>query len=298
MDGVPEFDREERGRWMVIRRTSGKVVELSTVFVSANTKPRRNRRKGTTTAQKQDENERDCVKRLARTLNANFSHGDVFLTVKYDDDGWADLARRGLAGREEGQNVEDAVLAAAEHDCQLYLRRLRRVLKGQGEELRAVTSVSDMDGETGEFVRPHMHIVIPRMAFEEAAKCWSLGSVEYQILKDQDDYTPLAAYICNQARRRPDAKKYSCTRNLKKPIVNERWAEEGEILKPDRHGKLVGQNNWESGKCQYIRFVKGAALPAGRGKRKAVEEALRAAQEEAGRERRERQAPDDGGGTG
>ena len=50
-----------------------------------------------------------------------------------------------------------------------------------------------------------------------------------------------------------------------------------EILKPDRHGKLTGHNNWESGKPQYIRFVKGAALPAGRGKRKKLEEALEAA---------------------
>ena len=48
-------DQKERGRWMVIRRTSGRVVELSTVFVPANVKPRRNKRRGTTTAQKQDE---------------------------------------------------------------------------------------------------------------------------------------------------------------------------------------------------------------------------------------------------
>lgn len=271
--------REERGKWMVIRRTSGKVVELSTVFVSANTKPRRNKRKGTTTAQKQDENERDAVKRLARIINANYAHGDLFLTATYDDDGFADLARRALAGRKEGESTEDAVLRAAEHDASLYLRRLQRHLKSQGvdpDKIRIVVSTSDMDGKTQEIVRPHHHIILPRVSFETAAKAWNLGSVEYQILKNQDDYTPLAAYICAQVRRRPDAKKWRTTRNMKKTVVNERWATEDEILKPDRHGKLTGRNNWEKGKPQYIRFVKGAAMPAGRGERKKLEEALEA----------------------
>lgn len=269
--------REERGRWMVIRRTSGKVVELSTVWVSANTRPRRNKRKGTTTAQKQDENERDCVKRLARAINTNFRHGDLFLTVKYDDDGFADLVTQAMAIRKDGQDIEDVILAVSEKNCSNYMRRLKRALGRQGLDLRAITSTSDMDGETGEFVRPHHHIIIPRISFEEAAKLWHAGSVEYQILRDQDDYTPLAVYICKQVRRRPDAKKYSCTRNLKKPVVNERWAAPGEVLKPDRHGKLTGRNQWEPGKPQYIRFVKGSALPAGRGTRKKLEETLEAA---------------------
>jgi len=279
MSGQEYELRKERGRWMVIRRTSGRVVELSTVFVPANTKPRRNKRKGTTTAQKQDENERDAVKRLARILNANYTHGDLFLTCKYDDDGFAKLARTAIANRKEGQNTEDAVLEAAEHDLDNFLRRLKRHLKNKGipsEDIRIVSSTSDMNGKTGEFVRPHHHLVVPRITFEEAAKLWNNGSVEYQILKDQDDYTPLAAYICAQVRRRPDAKKWSTTRNMKKTVVNERWADEGEILKPDRHGKLTGHNNWESGKPQYIRFVKGAAMPAGRGARKRLEEAMEA----------------------
>lgn len=287
--------REERGRWMVVRRTSGKVVELSTVFVPANVKPRRNKRKGTTTAQKRDENERDAIKRLARILNANYIHGDLLLSVKYDDEGYADLIQRGLAHQQEGESVEDAVLRAAEADASLYLRRLRRVLDKEGVELRAVVSTSDMDGDTGEMVRPHHHIVLPRVSFEAAAKAWHMGSVEYQILRDQEDYTPLAAYICRQVRRRPDAKKWRTTRNMKKTVVNERWAEEGEILKPDRHGKLTGHNAWESGKPQYIRFVKGSALPAGRGARKKLEEAMEAAQAARQEERAHRYPP---GGDG
>lgn len=272
--------REERGRWMIIRRRSGDVIEESSVWVSANTKPRRNKRKGTTTAQKQDENERDAVKRLARIINANYAHGDLFLTLKYDDEGFAKLARTAVANRKEGQSTEDAVLEAAEHDRDNFLRRLKRTLKKQGmdpSEIRIVASTSDMDGKTEEFVRPHHHLVIPRVTFEEAACLWHNGSVEYQILRDQKDYTPLAAYICKQVRRRPDAKKWTTTRNMKKTIVNERWAKPGEVLKPDRHARLTGHNQWEPGKPQYIRFVVGAPLPAGRGVRKKLEEALEAA---------------------
>lgn len=290
--------REERGRWMVIRRTAGRTVELSTVWVPANTKPRRNRRKGTTTAQKHDENERDAVKRLARLINANFSHGDLFLTVKYDDEGFAHIVREAMATKGEGESIEDAVLRCAEKESRNYLRRVKRTLDKQGVELKFINSTSDMDGQTGEVVRPHSHIILPRVSFEEAARAWHLGSVEYQILRDQDDYTALAAYIVKQVRRRPDAKKWTASRNLKKPIVNERWAEPDEILKPDRHGKLTGRNQWEKGKPQYIRFVKGAALPAGRGPRKKLEEVLESAGLSGciGEVRQYSGPPDEGGG--
>ena len=261
-------DQKERGRWMVIRRTSGRVVELSTVFVPANVKPRRNKRRGTTTAQKQDENERDCVKRLARAINCNFAHGDLWLTAKYDDAGIARLEAWARAHQKEGQSWEDAMFDAAEQAGTNYLRRLKRLLEKQGVELRSIISTSDMDGASGEHVRLHHHIILPRVSFEAAAKAWKDGSVEYQILRDQQDYTPLAVYICKQARRRPDRKKFRCSRHLKKPIVNERWAKPGEELRPDAGGAITGRNQWEPGKPQYIRFVKRDPLPAGRGRRK------------------------------
>lgn len=267
---------EERGRWMVIRRTSGKVVELSTVWVSSNTKPRRNKRKGMTSAQKQDENERDCVKQLARTINCNFSHGDLWITVHYDEAGMCKLEEWAKENRGEDQSWEDAMLDAAAYEIGKYLRRLKRAMKkaGKDEEMRYIVVDSDMDGETGELVRLHHHIILPRVSYEEAAEAWKFGSVDYQILRDQEDYTPLAAYICKQARRRAGKKKYRVSKNLKQPIVNERWAAPGEELRPDRHGKVVARNEWEEGRPQYIRFIKGAALPAGRGPRKKAEEAM------------------------
>lgn len=150
---------------MVIRRLSGRVVELSTVWVSANMRPRRNRRKGSTSAQKQDANERDCVKRLARVINCNFSHGDLLLTPKYDEAGMARLTAWAAQHQGEGQSWEDALLDAAEREGRNYMRRLGRALNRQGAELRYILITSDIDGETGEAVRLHHHIIIPRVGY-------------------------------------------------------------------------------------------------------------------------------------
>ena len=241
---------------MVIRRKSGRVIELSTVWAGSNTRPRRNRRKGVTSAQKQDENERDCVKRLARAINCNFAHGDLWLTPKYDEAGMERLEAWAGEHREEAASWEDAMMDAAEREGRNYLRRLIRALRKAGvRDVKYILSTADRDGTSGEAVRIHHHLILPRVGFELAARLWTMGTVDYQILRAQDDYTPLAEYICRQVRRRPDAKKYTCSRNLDKPVVSQRWAGPGEELRPDRGGKLIHRNEWEPGRPQYIRFV-------------------------------------------
>lgn len=243
---------------MKIRRVSGRVVEESTVFVSPNCKERRGRKKGTTSARKQDENERDAVKRLARIINCNFAHGDLLLGPKYDEAGLARLTAWAQEHREEGQSLEDAVVAAAEREGRNYIRRVERELEKAGVELRYILITSDMDGETGELVRPHHHIIVPRVSFEAAAKKWTLGTVDYQILRDQDDYTPLAEYLLRQVRRRKaDARKWTCSRNLDKPVVSQTWMDKpGRELTVEKGGKLMHRAEWEPGRPQYIRYVR------------------------------------------
>lgn len=249
---------EGRGRWMKIRRISGRVVEESTVFVSPNSRERRGRKKGTTSARKQDENERDAVKRLSRLINCNFAHGDLLLTPKYDEEGMARLMDWAKAHQEEGHSLEDALVDAAEREGKNYIRRMERELEKAGVELRYILITSDMDGETGELVRPHHHIIMPRVAFEVAAKKWGLGTVDYQILRDQDDYTPLAEYLLRQVRRRkPDARKWTSSRNLDKPVVSQTWMDKpGRELAVEKGAKLMHRAEWEPGRPQYIRFVR------------------------------------------
>ena len=252
---------------MIIRRTAGRVVEESTVFVAPNVRPRRNKRKGSTTAEKREANEKNCVRALARGMNCNFGYGDLMLTLKYDEAGLARVedAARLLQAEDGALSWEDALMDAAEALGKKALRRMRPEFAKLGAPLRYFFTTSDRDGKTGEKpVRVHHHLMLPRVAFEAVAKAWELGSVDYQILPDLPDLTPIAVYWCRQVRRREGRKLYTPSRNLKKPVVNERWARPGEELRPDRRGLLLDRNEWEPGRPQYIRFLKdgkGRAAP-------------------------------------
>ena len=91
-------------------------------------------------------------------------------------------------------------------------------------------AASEIDGETGELVRPHVHLILRGEGFafadgaltlygESVDAIWGQGSVDVQFLRAQKDFYPLAKYIIDQARGVADEKKYTCSRNLKKPIV-------------------------------------------------------------------------------
>lgn len=253
------------GRTYMIRRIrSGKVIEESIFPVAPNTQPRKGRRRGATTVRKQDANDRDAVKRLARTLNANCVPGDLLIQPTYTDAALYALAD----GLQEGDLEE--LRRRAEHDLALFLRRLSRELGRQGGTLRAVSLTSDMDGDTGEIVRVHHHVVLMgsglRMEDGElyagdkaVAEIWGRGSVDWEPLRHQDDYTPLAAYLLRQVRRRPDGKKYHVTRNLKKPeLLSERIVYHPTKLRAPKGAKILQDGNYEPGQPHYIRYVRPA----------------------------------------
>ena len=86
------------------------------------------------------------------------------------------------------------------------------------------------NGETGETVRLHCHIVINSAGLrmedrtftlygEPLDDTWGRGTVDVQLLRDQKDYYPLALYLIRQARNIPDGKKYTSSRNMEKPKV-------------------------------------------------------------------------------
>jgi hypothetical protein len=153
-------------------------------------------------------------------------------------------------------NDMDALRDVAHHQAKLFLRRMQRDFKASGIELKSILVTSDLDGDTGEVVRVHHHIIMPRAAFELCEKKWQFGFVDYQILRDQDDYTPLAVYLLRQVRRQPDAKKYTPSRNLKKPEVRERIAKRQGPLKAPVKAKLLAASDFDATKGNhYIRYV-------------------------------------------
>ena len=227
---------------------AGRVVEVSRFWAAEQTKPRAKKKAGST-PRKQDQNDRDAVKRLARWINANFCHGDLWVTLTYSAEGMGRIIA--AAG-----NDMDAVRNQANRQAMLFLRRMQRVFKASEIELKYILVTSDLDGDTGEVVRVHHHIIMPRAAFELCEQKWPFGAVDYQILRDQDDYTPLAVYLLRQVRRQPDAKKYTPSRNLKKPEVRERIATRQGPLRTPAKAKLLAASEYDMTKgSHYIRYV-------------------------------------------
>lgn len=240
---------------------SGRVIEKSKFYVDERVKVRRGRVKGNTGAAKRDANARAAVKACARTLNCNADCHDVLVTCKYTD-GWLGEFS-GLD--EQGKRVtdwkrQDELTAKA-------LRKFRTALRKRGVELRALWVHSEIDGETGRPVRPHVHIVLMGGGVEfrdgewwigekTVTELWGMGSTYTEPLHEQVDYTPLAVYLLRQARRGENVKSYSCTRNLKKPEISEQVVTTAGAMKAPARALLLesGEYNIETG-CHYIRYL-------------------------------------------
>lgn len=171
--------------------------------------------KGNSGEKKQENNRQQAVLALARLLNCNYTHGDALLTLTFIDEA---LERCG--GTFEG----------AVKEAKNFLDRIARRMKKHGDILKWVLVPSEVDGETGETVRLHCHIVINSAGLrmedrtftlygEPLDDTWGRGTVDVQLLRDQKDYYPLALYLIRQARNIPDGKKYTSSRNMEKPKV-------------------------------------------------------------------------------
>lgn len=174
-------------KWMERTYRVGDVVEKFVGPVGNNTKPRAGRKRGNTTERQFERNDKAAARKLARLINANFKPGDMFITLTYDTEH--------LCGRKE-----------AEKQVRLFFDRVKRMLARDGRELFWILTTSDTDGGSGEPVRIHHHLILPRLAYEVVCEKWQAGTVDYQLLKHQKDYYRLAVYLLKQAKREPDAK--------------------------------------------------------------------------------------------
>lgn len=223
---------------------------------------------------KQEQNEYSALKALARLINANFVSGDLLLGLDYNDAGMERILKwgraHGLEVDSEDEAVrQDAVWEAAAHELDIALRRVKRHLEKEGKELIAIYTTSDMDGDTGELVRVHHHLLVKKEAREAFLKAWEkfgLGGVNWKSLWDnQIDRTPIAEYILKQVRRIPDAKKYRSTRNLIRPVPKTRVVYTDNELKVPRGGTLIFRQEMKNGptvgrgdlsrQSQYIRYI-------------------------------------------
>ena len=242
----------EGGLYMVTRIVSGSVVERRKTKLTRRPAKRGGRIRGNSSEKKIVGNKEHAKLQLARTLNCNYRPGDLWLTAKFDQAGLEAIGGTYEGAKKAGKKFIDRVA--------YRLRKLGLVCKW-------VMVPSEIDGETGQLVRPHVHLVIPGAAFawhdrqlwlgsETVGDIWGLGSVDVQFLRNQQDYYALAAYLVNQARGVPDEKKWTCSRNMEKPkITREIVAGGGQLRIPPgatelpgtRYDAMTGQN--------FVRYI-------------------------------------------
>lgn len=260
------------GYWVVRTYEAGNIGEKTKFWVPGR-RPKKQTRKEKAELKKQEQNEHSAEKQLARLINDNFGPGDLLVGLDYSNEGmkrlliWASSQVEDLDQVNE-QTRADLIWAAAEREVRLALRRVKRELEKEGTELKYIVITSDMDGDTGEAVRVHHHLIVPagvQKAFMEKWK--AMGSVDWEPLSNQDDYTPIAAYFIRQVRRIPDAKKYTSSRNLSRPQPKDRVVITEAELRVPRGGALLHRNEYKPGRPQYIRYV----LPEKKRRRKPTE---------------------------
>ncbi len=252
----------KEGYWVVRTYESGAVGEKTKFWVQGARPSSRNKRKEKSEIKKQEQNEYSAVKQMARLINANFQKGDLLLGLDYSPAGMGKLEQSAQlppllasGGEREAEELE-RLRQAAEREMRLCLRRVKRELQKSGPVLKYIAITSDMDGDTGEAVRIHHHLVINQEAKEAFVKKWAeLGSVDWSPLSGQADYTPIAEYLIRQVRRIPDAKKYISSRNLVRPQPKDRIAVTDAELRVPKGGQLLFRSEYRRGQPQYIRYV-------------------------------------------
>lgn len=269
------------GYYVIRTYEAGSIGEKTKFFVPGKKPEGKLSRRQRDAIRKAEQNEYSAQKALARGINANFRTGDLLMGLDYNDKG---LQRVIDWGRDNGLPVDsadetqrqDAIWEAASHELEIALRRVKNRLKKQGLELKAYYCTSDMDGETGEIVRVHHHLVVNKgveNAFVEVWEKFGLGGVSWTPLRaNQVDRTPIAEYFIKQVRRIPDAKKFRSTRNLVRPKPKNRVVYTDNELMVPKGGVLVYRQEYQNRQgvvteygnrqAQYIRYVLPGAVAA------------------------------------
>ena len=249
------------GYWVVRTYEAGQVGEKTKYFVLGD-RTRRNRRKEESSIKKQEQNEYSAKKRLARLINANFTHGDILLGLDYSDASYKKLERSARKAAPDYDSLPEddqlrCIREAAAQEMVNYLRRVKRALEkeGRADELKYIAIISDMDGDTKETVRVHHHLIVPASCEHIIRMKWGHGGTYCKPLSKQEDYMPIAEYLIAQVRGTLNAKKFVSSRNLIRPQPKDRIAVSDAEIRVPRNCKLIQRAEYKRGAPQYIRYI-------------------------------------------
>lgn len=241
-----------KGYWVIRTYTAGGVAEKTKFFVQGERPPRKLSKRVKSEIHKQEQNEASAIKMVARLINANFKPGDLFVSLTYSPSGYSKLVADMPKLSEEESREE--IYNRANHQMQLFFRRLKRAADKTDLELKYLGVTADMDPKHDRAVRVHHHIILPAGAGEIIKTKWTLGSAHILSLKTQDDYLPLAEYMLRQVRHIPERKKYTPSRNLIRPEPKDRIALNESELRIPKGAKLIYRAEHRLGQPQYLRY--------------------------------------------
>lgn len=245
------------GYWMIRKYKSGPIGE-SIKYWMPGRKPERMTRAIKREIQRAEKNSGSCIKQACRIVNHNFLEGDGFLSLDYSDAALDAITKKLPADLEETER-EDAILAGAEHQAVLFLRRLKYAMEKDGKELRLFCTTSDRDwNEKKKELAParvHHHMIVNAEAKPYIAAAWKKGGYDWKPISAQPDYTPVVTYMLKQVRHRADAKKYRTSRNLARVLPNDRAAAGASEIRPPRGAVLLERGEYQPGQPQYIRYI-------------------------------------------
>lgn len=174
-------------------------------------------------------------------MATNFDRHDLWVTFTYRD---ADLPH----------SREQAVRCLA-----WFLAELRRVRREEGEDLRYIKNVEQLD-EDGNPGRWHHHVVLNSTGadFETICALWSRfgDNVEIEGLLDGTDYEARARYLCKE--RQPAGKQnFVPSRGLKRPVRTSELVDDALTLSAPPGAIVLGceqkDNAW--GRYCYIKYL-------------------------------------------
>lgn len=178
---------------------------------------------------------------LIQLVNANFGEGDWLLTLNYDPE------------------FLPETFEEAEHQCCLFMDRLRAACKRAGEDAPKyifVTEGGTEEQETaGEVHRYHHHLFLAcRLDAREIAACWEsgrgkkrrkMGYVDFKIAHPKEGSLEEWAMYCVKAKRYK--RKWHQSLMLKKPVItvnDSRWSRRS-VERIVQCGEALNPRYWE-----------------------------------------------------
>ena len=216
---------------------AGKTVEVKKYHRYKNRargEPRGKKLRETSLSQ-EEVNRKNSEDRLRWILNTNFEGGDYHLVLRY----------KHKAG--EPYRTPEEMKA----DKDKYLRSMRAKYRFKDLEFKFVYVF-----EIGVRSSRHIHIVQNQIDMNEVRKCWPHGYVTCTPLDNNGDYRLLASYLVkysDKTFRNVGAlmgKRYSCSRNLKEPVIKRRIIKRSSTFKEQispPKGYFVDVDTIESG---------------------------------------------------